>query len=57
MAECRHLAGSQPSHPRIVFHLAEPVCLGDAMDVGVLAGEQGRSAGNAGERACVVAAK
>ena len=57
VAERRHLALAQPAHAGVVGHLAEPVGLGDAVDVGVLAGEQRRPAGHAGERAGVVAAE
>ena len=54
VAERRHLAGAEPAHGRVVGVLAEAVGLGDAVHVGVLAGEQRRPAGDAGERPGVV---
>ncbi len=57
VAERRYLAGPEPAHPRVVGHLPQAVGLGDAVDVGVLAGEQRGPAGDAGERARVVTPK
>ncbi len=54
VAERGHLALGQPAQPRVVGHLAEPVGLGDAVDVRVVAGEHRRPARHAGERAGVV---
>ncbi len=49
VAERRHLALGQPAQPRVVVQLAEPVGLGHAVQVGVLAGEQRRPARHAGQ--------
>ena len=57
VAEGGHLAAAQPAHPRIVEALADAVGLGDAVQVGVLAGEDRRAARHAGQRAGVVAAE
>ena len=49
VAEGRHLAGPKPAHAGVVGHLAETVGLGDTVHVGVLAREQCRPAGHAGQ--------
>ena len=54
VAERRHFALGQPAEPRVVSHLAEPVGLRDAVDIGVLAGEDRWTTGHAGQRSGVV---
>ena len=57
VAQRRHLTLAQPAHARVVGHLAEAVGLGDAMQVGVMPGENGWATGRAGQRAGVVPRK
>ena len=57
VAQRGHLARPQPAHPAVVGHLAEAIRLGNAVHIGVLAGEQRGPARHAGQRAGVVAAE
>jgi hypothetical protein len=49
VAEGGHLALAEPAHPGVVEHLADAVGLGDAVQVGVVPGENRWAAGYAGE--------
>jgi len=51
----RDLALAKPSHARVVVALAEAICLGDSVDLGIVAGEDRRPARHTRERAGVVA--
>ena len=57
VAQRRHLTLAQPAHAGVVGHLAQAIGLGDAMQVGVVPGENGWATGCAGQRAGVVPRK
>ena len=54
VAQGGHLTLAQPAQPRVVEALADAVGLGDSVQVGVVAGEDRRATGYAGERTGVV---
>ena len=55
VTERRHLVRAKPAHTGVVVHLAQTVGLGDPVDIGILAGEQGRATGHTCQGARVVA--
>ncbi len=57
VAQRGHLAPAEPPHAGVVIGLADAVGLGDAVQVGVVPGEDRRAAGHAGQRAGVMPAE
>jgi len=49
VAQRRHLALAEPAHAGVLGGLADAVGLGDPVQVGVVPGEDGRAAGDAGQ--------